>query len=177
MAQSPPGLTPRQALFVEEYLLDLSAPAAAERAGYANASAGAALLKQPLVKAAVAKAIAERAHRAEVRADEVLLEIKRIALADPLPALGALTSFKSFADIPEAVRHVISAVEMKDGAVVKVKFWDKGQAQDKLMRHLGLYHDKLEIQGSVTLRDLLSREPELEPDEGEEPEEGGEVLT
>lgn len=53
------GLTPRKALFVAEYLKDRNATKAATRAGYSAATAqqqGSRLLKDPSIKAAIAKA-------------------------------------------------------------------------------------------------------------------------
>lgn len=159
----------------------MNASRAARAAGYSKIG-GARLLDGkhvPYVRAAIDAALDERARRCQVRADEVLFEIKRIALADPLKAFDEHGVLKTFADIPEDVRRIIAAVDVQEvyegrgesrvkvGEVKKIKFWDKGAALDKLMRHLGLYRDKLEVSGSVTLRDLLAAppEPEAEPEE------------
>src|SRR5687768_8577770 len=78
-------LTPRQAAFVREYLVDLNGKQAAIRAGYGEASAEAAasrLLRVVKVKAEIDAKIAARASRIEVKADEVLAELKRVALCD-----------------------------------------------------------------------------------------------
>ena len=75
-------LPPKQALFVREYLVDLNATQAAIRAGYSAKTAeqqGPRLLGNVGVKAAVAKAQAARSQRLEVKADDVLRDIARIA--------------------------------------------------------------------------------------------------
>ncbi|MGH7476573.1 MAG: terminase small subunit [Longimicrobiales bacterium] len=76
-------LTPKQAAFVREYLVDLNATAAYKRAGY-RASGNAAevnasrLLRNAKVAAAVGAAIELRAERVELTAAEVLDELRAI---------------------------------------------------------------------------------------------------
>jgi hypothetical protein len=75
-------LNPRQARFVEEYLIDLSATKAAERAGYSAKSAkslGSRLLSRPAVAAAIHEARIRRSSLVEVRQEEVLRELQLIA--------------------------------------------------------------------------------------------------
>lgn len=72
-------LTAKQAAFVEEYLVDLNATAAAIRAGYASKSArkvGSNLLTLPHIQAAIQEAMAERRERVEVTQDYVLARLK-----------------------------------------------------------------------------------------------------
>ena len=73
-------LSPKQELFVKEYLVDLNATQAAIRAGYsaktANAAAG-RLLVNVSVAAAIQAAKAERMERIEIKADDVLKGIVR----------------------------------------------------------------------------------------------------
>ena len=59
-------LTPKQQLFVEEYLIDLNATQAAIRAGYSKKTAqviGAENLSKPMVAAAIAEAQLRRSKR------------------------------------------------------------------------------------------------------------------
>ena len=69
-----------------EYLVDLNATKAAERAGYSRKTAyaiGQRLLKDVEIAAAIAAAEAERAARVQVRADEVLRELVAIVRTNP----------------------------------------------------------------------------------------------
>lgn len=78
----PTGLTPKQARFVDEYLLDLNATQAAIRAGYSENTAkqqGARLLTNVYVSAAVQAAQAKRSQRTEVTQDYVIKRLKREA--------------------------------------------------------------------------------------------------
>jgi hypothetical protein len=70
-------LTPRQTRFVQEYLVDLNATSAAERAGYSDRSIGRHLITLPHVVVEVQKALTARAQRTEVTADWV---VQRLAL-------------------------------------------------------------------------------------------------
>ncbi len=75
-------LTPRQARFVEEYLLDLNATQAAIRAGYSKKTAneqGSQLLAKLSVRQAVAEAQAIRSKRTEITQDEVIQGLKKEA--------------------------------------------------------------------------------------------------
>lgn len=80
------SLTPKQAQFVREYLVDLNATQAAIRAGYSSATAGSVgheNLNKPEIAEAIAKAQGERAERTEITADMVLQELWAIATANP----------------------------------------------------------------------------------------------
>lgn len=79
-------LTPRRAAFVREYLVDLNATAAAQRAGYSKATAnreGTRLLSNAVVSAAIRAAKAARAERLEITTDAVLRQFWTLANADP----------------------------------------------------------------------------------------------
>ena len=79
-------LSPRREAFAAEYLKDLNATRAAIRAGYSAKTAssiGARLLADAGVARAVEAGMAARARRTEIDADRVVLELARIAFADP----------------------------------------------------------------------------------------------
>ena len=68
-------LTPRQARFVEEYLINLNATQAAIRAGYSKKTAfviGYENLTKPYISAAIAEAQAKRLERVTVSQDDVV---------------------------------------------------------------------------------------------------------
>ncbi len=79
-------LTPKQDMFVKEYLVDLNATQAAVRAGYSAKTAeaiGLENLGKPRIKAAIDRAIKKRSERTEIKADDVLQYWHDIATADP----------------------------------------------------------------------------------------------
>jgi phage terminase small subunit len=74
-------LTPKQALFVQEYLIDLNATQAAIRAGYSDKTArssGQRMLTNVDIQEAIQKGQLNRAQRVRRTADDVLTDILRI---------------------------------------------------------------------------------------------------
>ena len=92
-------LTPKQAAFVREYMIDLNATQAAIRAGYKEKNAyqvGSENLRKPQIQAAIQEARKDIEERCEVSVDWVLGQIACIAqdedarIADRLKALELL---------------------------------------------------------------------------------------
>jgi phage terminase small subunit len=173
-------LTPKQAQFVREFLVDLNATQAAIRAGYSKRSAYAQssqLLNHPAVKAAIDAAKTERSARAEIRAEQVLKEIAAMAFYDPGTLMidgaanaddpieavidgRAIYGLRCPADIkrlPEKVRRAIVGWGWDRNQNFTVKLADKSKALDQLARHLSLYNDKLEVTGLDGLAERLAR--------------------
>ncbi len=74
-------MTPKQAAFVDEYLIDLNATQAAIRAGYSAKTArqiGEENLSKPDISAAVAAGIDARSKRTQITQDRVLTDIELI---------------------------------------------------------------------------------------------------
>jgi len=81
------GLTRKQSLFVAEYLVDLNATGAAARAGYRNATSsdiGYKNLRNPKIRAAIAKVQAPHLARLGIDAERLMVELARIATASVL---------------------------------------------------------------------------------------------
>lgn len=75
------GLTPKQRLFVVEYLKDLNATQAAIRAGYSEATAkqqGSRLLTNVDIQAEIATKVNKRMEKAELSAEYVLEGIREV---------------------------------------------------------------------------------------------------
>lgn len=99
-----PGLTPKQQRFVEEYLVDLNATAAAKRAGYSAHTAewqGPQLLGKNHVSAAVAEGRARLAERTGRAVADVLADIGRVKadamqlVVDPETGVQAMLDHKA----------------------------------------------------------------------------------
>ena len=93
----------------------------------------------------------------------MLRELLRLAMTDIGQALNADGTLKPIHEIPEDVRRAISGFEVEEldgdegptGRVRKVKFWDKKGSLDSLMRHLGLFKDKVEHGLDESFAELL----------------------
>lgn len=153
-------LSPKQAAFVAEYLIDLNATQAAIRAGYSEKSAdkiGAQLLGKTRVREAIEKSQAKRTERTEVTADRVVTELAKIAFADPRDLMewgpdGLM--LKDCRIIPDVAAAAVAEVsEGKDG--MKLKKLDKLKALELLGRHLGMFTDKVEMSGDLDIAAII----------------------
>jgi len=161
------ALTPKQAQFVAEYLIDLNATQAAVRAGYSNKTAAeqaSRLLINVNVAEAIESAMKAREVRTEITQDRVLQELARIAFFDLRKLYredGSLKAMHELDDDAAAVLSGVDVVETKGNAEIggpaglrhqaeftkKVKIPDKVAALGLAMRHLGMLKDKTELSG------------------------------
>lgn len=86
-------MTPKQEMFIKEYLVDLNATQAAIRAGYSTKTAGVIgdeNLKKPEIATAIQDAMDKRSAKVGITAEKVLENIERIAmLAEASEEYGA----------------------------------------------------------------------------------------
>ena len=148
-------MTKKQKRFVEEYLIDLNATQAAIRAGYSPLTArdiGCENLTKPNIQEAIDKAIAERSQRTGVNADRVVRELAKIAFVNAGEVVDldtALLMDKISDDDMAAIQSVKVKTFGEDGVEREVKLADKLKALELLGKHLGLFKDKVEINGNV----------------------------
>ena len=143
MQQQTQRLTDRQRRFVEEYLVDCNATAAAVRAGYSEKSArdaGPRLRGLPHVRQAIEAAMAERSQRLGITQDRVVVELARLAFADMRDFVawgeGGVRLRPSDTLTADQAACVSEIVETP-GKGVRVKLYGKTQALSALSRHLG----------------------------------------
>lgn len=163
------GLTPQQYRFVEEYLLDPKASItnAAIRAGYAISSAaqsGSRLMAKQQVKDAIAAAQNARADRLGITQDRVLQELALIAFANLKDIISVNAEGDTTVDLEGMSRNVAAAlgevsISTKGGKnktkTAKIRLSDKIGALEKLGKHLGMFRDKVEHTGTLTLEQLV----------------------
>lgn len=158
------SLTPKQILFVAEYLIDLNATKAAIRAGYSTNRANAMgyeNLTKPDISAAIEAAMKARSERTEITADRVLAEYSKLAFLDPRRFYDESGALKPVHLLDADVAAALVGVDVTDSfdkdsqSVVttkKIKFVDKKGALDSVARHLGMFKDKVDM--TVTTREL-----------------------
>ena len=134
-------MTAKQTRFVEEYLVDLCAAGAARRAGYSERTArtiGAENLTKPDIAAAIGAGHRAAAKRAELRADRVLEELRRIAFADirdVMSVTGGRLAVADTADLtPEQAAAIAEIAQTPAG--LRVRLHSKLAALDALARRL-----------------------------------------
>ena len=157
-------LTPKQAKFVEEYLIDLNATKAAIRAGYSPKTAysiGFENLKKPDIQEAIQARQKELQTETQITQVRVLQEEAKLAFQDIGELFGEDGYLLPVNEIPEDARRAIAGIEITERFLparqdeepekeVKFKYrmCDKGRSLERVSKHLGLYApEKKEITG------------------------------
>lgn len=148
-------LTPKEKLFVQEYLIDLNATQAAKRAGYSEKSAyaiGAENLKKPKIATAIAEEIEKGSLATRTR---LVDELAKIALANPTDFFSwgpdGVVIQDSSGLTPEQAACIseVSETKTKDGGTIRIKLSDKQAAIEKLGKALGMFTDKRTVDLNV----------------------------
>ena len=177
---APKGLTPRQSLFVLEYLKDQNASAAYKRAGYTAEghsadSAAARLLTNVEVAKAIEDGLAKLRQKVEeetgVSLKRVIEEIAKGAFFDPRKMFNEDGSPKQITDLPDAEASALAGFEVLEqfegagqdrifvGYLKKFKLSDRKGYLDMLMKHLGGYEqdNKQKVDPLTELLAMVSR--------------------
>ncbi|AUN11217.1 terminase small subunit [Clostridium botulinum] len=169
-------LTHKQKKFCDEYLIDLNVTQAAIRSGYSKKYAMAhayELLDKPKIKEYIDKKMKDREKRTEITQDKVLQELAKIAFVNG--ADFAKVVEKSYMkpiydkegnkideeevfykdveltltdDLPEDKKKAIAAIKQTKFGI-EVASCDKVKALELLGRHLGMFKDKVEVNGNM----------------------------
>jgi phage terminase small subunit len=169
--QTGDALTPQQQRFVDEYVVDLNATAAAIRANYSKRSARSIAsehLTKPNIAAAIAAALEARATRTSITQDRVLAELALLAFSDvthyrvtdggavvlaPGAPAGAMRALQS---IKQRITRRGRGQNIEVIRDVFIRLWDKPGPLKLAGQHVGLFTEKVEHSGTVTLEDALT---------------------
>ncbi len=155
------SLTPKQARFVEEYLIDLNATQAAIRAGYSEKNAdkiGPELLGKTRVAEAIAEAMADRSERTKIDADWVLMRLADEVMADLAELYDENGGLKPISEWPLIWRQgLVSRLDVhediqngtKVGQVTKVRLSDRIRRLELIGKHVNVqaFAERKEIGG------------------------------
>jgi len=149
----------RHARFVTEYLEDQNATQAYIRAGYSPrgaAASGAKLLRNPKVARAIRERQAARLERAELTADRVLEELRRLALVDARTFFDDRGNLKPVSGLTAEQGAALASFEVliknaeagdgKQDVVHKLKLWDKVRSLETLAKHFKLLVERVQIE-------------------------------
>lgn len=159
-------LTPKQARFVAEYLVDLNATQAAIRAGYRQKTAaeiGRQNLRKLDISIAIQSAMDKRSAATGIEADRVLREIARLAFFDIRKLFNDDGTPKQVNELDEDTAAVISGIDVMSvgnadvgaGQVLKIRLADKLKALEQAGRHLKLFVDRVEVEVTGSLADRM----------------------
>ncbi|MBE6850922.1 MAG: terminase small subunit [Ruminococcus sp.] len=137
-----PKLTEKQKRFCEEYLIDLNATQAAERAGYKNREIGRQLITKNNVLEYLNMLREQQSKRTEITADMVLRELAAIAFSDrtelaKIDSDGIVIFTPTDQLSPEIKKAIAGIKEGKFGT--EVSSYDKVRALELLGKHLGIF--------------------------------------
>jgi phage terminase small subunit len=162
----------RWKLFAHEYVIDLNGSRAAIAAGYSERRAavtGSELVRKRKVAVLIDKLQSARASKLELKAEQVVEELRRLAFSNMLDYLNVVDGDPRL-DFSTLTRDQAAAIqEIREDTTggsgdgerrlilrTKFKLADKTKALDMLMRHLGAYNDKVNFTGLEGLADKLA---------------------
>ena len=155
-------MTEKQKIFADEYLIDLNATRA-YRVAYpsvkkdeAAAVNGSKLLRNTKVQEYISERMQERQQRTEVTQDMVVKELAAIAFARATDYVEIRSNgvcgtvvIKPTTNLSD--RQIRAIAGIKEGANgIEIKLNDKEKALELLGRHLGMWNDKIKVDGEVT---------------------------
>lgn len=156
-------MKPKRARFIAEYLIDLNATQAAERAGYSRKTAysqGQRLLKNAEIQRAIARAQAERSARTGISQDRVLQELELLAFSDlthytvddrgdvTLTAQAPAGAMRALQSIKRRITTRGSGKTLEVTREVEIRLWDKPGPLKLAGQHVGLFTEKHEHTGA-----------------------------
>lgn len=164
-------LTPKQARFVDEYLLDLNATQAAIRAGYSAKTAhvqAVEIMARPHVKAAIEAGKAARSTETKIDAAWVLKRLAAEAEADVADIYDDAGALKPLKDWPKIWRQGLVAgmdveeieVEgVKVGLIRKVRISDRVRRLELIGKHVNVnaFQETVAVKGVEALADRIAR--------------------
>ena len=168
-------LTPKQARFVDEYLVDLNATQAAIRAGYSSKRAdamGHENLRKPEIAAALKERMDKRAERTQIDADWILKRLAQDATADVADLYDENGNLRPVHEWPMAWRTgLVAGIDTvqerigtdEDGkpeyaTVRKVRLADRTKMLELIGKHIdvGAFKDRIEHSGKIGLESLIT---------------------
>jgi phage terminase small subunit len=163
-------LNARQQTFVKEYLVDLNATKAAERAGYSKLSAkvhGCRLLTKANVAEEIERAQQKRAESLGITQEKVLKEMSYCGFSNMQDYMKATPEGDPYLDFSNLTREQTAALtevtvedytegrgkDAREVKKVRFKLADKLSALEKIGRHIGMFKNE-EKQGGGEVKNL-----------------------
>jgi len=154
-------LTPKQERFVQEYLVDLNATAAAKRAGYSEKTAysiGLENLNKPEIQSAIQEAKQARSQRTEITQDMVIQELAKLGFFDIRKLFDKDGKPLDISKLDDDAAAALVGLDVQDvsdsdgnyvGFIKKYKMADKIKALELLGKHLGTWEHQDKQQTAV----------------------------
>ena len=154
------ALNPNQTLFVKEYLISRNATDAYRKVYKVSAkvagTAGPRLLENVGIQDAIDQGTKKLHQKLDLKAEDVLLELKRMGMVNMALAFNDDGSMKKISEMPEEVQRSLHSIDTQEiyeghgqdrvyiGDLKKIKLHDKTVSLNLLGRHLKLFTDVIE---------------------------------
>lgn len=173
------GITPKQELFIQEYLKDLNGTQAAIRAGYSSDNANniaSENLAKPYIRERIESAQKERLDRVKIQQDDVMEELKLLLKSSidsyqinpdgtvDVKSDSDSRSIRAVSGLKRKVKRYTNKAGEPSSEIeeVEIKLWDKTRAVEMAMKHLGLLAtDKLELTLTSDAKNIIQRLAQL----------------
>lgn len=154
-------LTPKQERFVQEYLVDLNATAAAIRAGYSRKTANRIAsenLSKPDIQSAIQEAMQKLQERTEITQDMVIQELAKLGFFDIRKLFDKDGKPLDISKLDDDTAAALVGLDVQDvsdsdgnyvGFIKKYKMADKIKALELLGKHLGTWEHQDKQQTAV----------------------------
>ena len=142
------GLTDKQLLFCQYYIISLNASESARKAGYSDKTAqqvSSRLLLNVVIQAEIQKLMNKRADKLEITAEMVLSELANLGFSDIKEFFDEGYSIKMLADLKDKSKCIQSiqiddtSGEFGNSRSVKFKLHDKLRALENICKHISFY--------------------------------------
>lgn len=161
MPRKGSDLTPKEQVFVREFLAHGNATRAAVLAGYSAATAGVTgskLLRKAKVSAELANLRGKLLAKLEISAERVIQGIAELAFFDMRKFFTAAGNLIPIHDLDEQTARALKGCDVEklfkhfgkgqaeeSGTITKIRVADRLEALELLGRHLKLFTDKIEV--------------------------------
>ena len=162
-------MTEKQKRFVDEYIIDLNATRA-YRAVYLKCKTDASaapsatrLLQNAEIQEAIQKQQQKLKDKFQLTQEMVIREYMKLGFVDPRNLFNEDGTPKDISELDDETAAAISGLDVQEvfegkgankrfaGYVKKYKLSDKKGALDSLARHLGLFNDKVKVEGEINV--------------------------
>ena len=174
-------LTPKQEIFIAEYVKDFNATKAAKEAGYSDKTAaviGSENLRKPYIVIEIRKRVQEILNDIDIDALQIYKELKTIALSDVKEHLSFdengefqgidinknndLRVIRSIETTDNILKSKIKEDEIILDRKIKLQFYDKIKSLELLAKITKLAKDELTITGLIDFRTIPASQIKVE---------------
>jgi phage terminase small subunit len=167
MPKKAGDLSPKEQVFIREYLKDGKGTRAVIAAGWSAKTASVTaskLLRKPNVAEELANLRGKLLDKLEISAERVLQGLGELAFFDPRKMFNEDGSLKKITEldgmtvraltgfsIEKLFQHYGKGLSAEIGTVTKIRFTDRGLNLERLGRHHKLFTDKIEVSDSSAI--------------------------